>query len=120
MDDDVRVLISTLCTRAAMLMEDSSVIALGIASVDAVQVQSRLEELEHATTIRSGLAPEASVAMSRNSAIHGAHQLAPNIRIVRLAAPSFAGPACVSACPKLDVIAAANIATLMDRRNMRP
>jgi len=70
MDDDVRVLISTLCTRAAMLMEDSSVIALGIASVDAVQVQSRLEELEHATTIRSGLAPEASAAMSRNSAIH--------------------------------------------------
>lgn len=57
--------------------------------------------------------------MLRNSAIQGAHQLAPNIRIVRRLASSFVGLTGISACAKLDIVAAANTATLMDKRNMR-
>jgi len=64
MDDDVRVLINTLCTRAAMLMEDCSVIALGITSVDAVQVQSRLEELEQSTQAMTNLIAAAKALAS--------------------------------------------------------
>jgi hypothetical protein len=34
MDEDVRDLVVALCTRAGMLMEDASPVALGIASLD--------------------------------------------------------------------------------------
>jgi len=49
MDEDIRDLIAALCVRAAMLMEDASVIALDMTSTDEGGISIRLDELERST-----------------------------------------------------------------------
>jgi hypothetical protein len=49
MDDDLRDLIGALCTRVGMLMEDASVVALGMALAKADQMPDQLSELDRST-----------------------------------------------------------------------
>jgi hypothetical protein len=55
MDDDTRDLVNQLCTRIGMIMEDASVLALIISSVDQADRVERLTQLAHASARISAL-----------------------------------------------------------------